>query len=158
MSDSLWLHGLQHARLPCPSPTPRACTNSCESNQWFHPTNLSSVIPLSFWYWLVKPTFWFSYWNGRPLKCFSSVQLLSCIQLFATPWTAAYQVSLSITNSQSLLKLRSLASVRPSKQLKLCHPLPLPPSTFPSIRVFSCGSVLHIRWPKYWSFSFSISP
>ena len=104
-----------------------------------------------------KPTFWFSYWNGPPLKCFSSVQLLSHVQLFATPWTAACQASLSITNSQNLLRLRSIISVRPSKQLMLCRPLPRPPSIFPSIRVFSCGSVLHIRWPRYWSFSFSIS-
>ena len=74
-----------------------------------------------------------------------------------TPWTAAFQASLSITNSQSLLKLTSIESVMPSNHLILCHPL-LPPSIFPSIRVFSIESVLHIRWPKYWSFSFSISP
>jgi len=88
----------------------------------------------------------------------SSVQLLSCIQLFATPWTAAHQASLSITNSQSLLKLMSIESVMPSNHLILCHPLLLPPSIFPSIGVFSNESVLCIRWPKYWSFSFSISP
>ena len=75
-----------------------------------------------------------------------------------TPWTAARQASLSITNSQSLLKLMSIVLVMPSNHLILCHPLLLPPSTFPSIRVFSNESVLHIRWPKYWSFSFSISP
>ena len=74
-----------------------------------------------------------------------------------TPWTAACQAFLSITNSQSLLKLMSTESVMPSNHLILCHPL-LPPSIFPSIRVFSNESVLHIRWPKYWSFSFSISP
>ena len=74
------------------------------------------------------------------------------------PWTAAHQASLSITNSQSLLKLISIESVMPSNHLILCHPLPLPPSIFPSIRVFSSESVLRIRWPKYWSFSFSISP
>ena len=73
------------------------------------------------------------------------------------PWTAAHQASLSITNSQSLLKLMSIKSVMPSNHLVLCHPLLLP-SIFPSIRVFSNESVLHIRWPKYWSFSFSISP
>ena len=89
---------------------------------------------------------------------FSSVQLLSCVQLFATPWTAARQASLSITNSQSILKLMSIESVMPSNHLILCRPLPLPPSIFPSIRVFSNESVLHIRLPKYWSFSFSISP
>ena len=74
-----------------------------------------------------------------------------------TPWTAARQASLSITNSQSLLKLISIESVMPSNHLILCHPL-LPPSIFPSIRIFSNESVLHIRWPKFWSFSFSISP
>ena len=75
-----------------------------------------------------------------------------------TPWTAARQSSLSITNSRSLLKLVSIASVMPSNHLILCHPLLLPPSIFPSIRVFFGESVLHIRWPKYWSFSFNISP
>ena len=89
---------------------------------------------------------------------FSSVQLLSCVQLFATPWTAARQASLSITNSWSLLKLMSITLVMPSNQLILCRPLFLLPSIFPSIRVFSNESVLCIRWPKYWSFSFSISP
>ena len=89
---------------------------------------------------------------------FSSVQLFSCVQLFATPWTAAHQASLSITNSWSLLKLISIMSVIPSNHLILCHPLLLLPSIFPSIRVFSKESVLHIRWPKYCSFSFSISP
>ena len=89
---------------------------------------------------------------------FSSVQLLSCIQLFATPWTVACQTSLSITNSQSLLKLMSIESVIPSNHLILfCHLLLLP-STFPSIRVFSNESVLHIRWRKYYSSSFSTSP
>ena len=87
----------------------------------------------------------------------SSVQSLSCVWLFATPWTMARQSSLSITNSQSLLKLMSIESVMPSNYLILCHPLLLP-SIFPSIKVFSNESVLHIRWPKYWSFSFSISP
>ena len=83
------------------------------------------------------------------------VQLLSCVQLFATPWTAARQASVSITNSLSLLKLMSIKSVMPSNHLILCHPLLLP-SSFPSIRVFSNESILRIRWPKYWSFSFSI--
>ena len=86
-----------------------------------------------------------------------SVQLLSHVWLFATPWTATRQASLSITNSQSLPKLMSIELVMSSNHLILCHPLLLP-STFPSIRVFSNDSVLHIRWPKYWSFSFSISP
>ena len=87
-----------------------------------------------------------------------SVQLLSRVQLFATPWTAARQASLSIINSQSLLKLMSIESVMPSNHFILCCPLFLLPSIFPSIRVFSNESILCIRWPKYWSFSFSISP
>ena len=85
---------------------------------------------------------------------FSSVQSLSYVQLFVNPWTAAHQASLSITNSQSLLKLMSINSMMPFDQLILCHPLLLLPSIFPSIN----ESVLHIRWPEYWSFSFSISP
>ena len=92
------------------------------------------------------------------IKKLYSVQLLSHVQLFATPWTAARQASLSITNSQSLLKLMSIESVMPSNHLILCRPLLFLPSIFSSIRVFSNESVLHIRWPKYWSFSFSISP
>ena len=92
------------------------------------------------------------------LRQISSVQSLSRVRLFATPWTAAHQASLSITNSQSLLKLMSIESVMPSNHLILCHPLFFPPSTFPSIRVFSNESALHIRWPKYWSFTFSINP
>ena len=90
---------------------------------------------------------------------FSSVQFSSVIQscLTVTPWTAAHQASLSITNSQSLLKFTSIKSVIPSNHLILCHPLLLLPSIFPGIRVFSNESILHIRWPKYWSFSFSPS-
>ena len=95
---------------------------------------------------------------SKSTKSIHSVQLLSCIQLFATPWTAACQVSLSITNSWNLFKLMSIKSVMPSNHLILCHLLLLLPSIFPSIRVFSNKSVLLIRWPKYWSFSFSISP
>ena len=89
---------------------------------------------------------------------FSSVHLLSHVQVFATPWTAARQASLSITNSQSLLKLMSTESVMPSNHLILCRPLLLPTSIIPSIRGFSNESAFHMRWPKYWSFSFSISP
>ena len=89
---------------------------------------------------------------------FSSVQSLSHIWLFATPWTAARQASLSITNSQSLLKLMSIELVMPSNHLIFCRPLLLPPSIFPSIGVFSNESALRIRWPKYCSFSFNISP
>ena len=88
---------------------------------------------------------------------FSLVQLQSHVQPFATPWTAAHQASLSITNSRSSLRLTSIESVMPSSHLILCCPPLLLPSIFPSIRVFSNESALHIRWPKYWSFSFSIS-
>ena len=86
-----------------------------------------------------------------------SVQLLNCVWLLETPWTAAHQVFLSITNSQNLLKLMSIQSLMPSNHLLLCCPLLLLPSIFPSIRVFSSESVLSIKWPKYWSFSFNIS-
>ena len=96
---------------------------------------------------------------------FSSVQSLSHVerlfvtsQLFVTPWTAAHQASLSITNSWSLLKFMSIKLVMPSNHLILCRPLLILPSIFPSVRVYSNESVLHIWWPKYWSFSFSISP
>ena len=89
---------------------------------------------------------------------FSSVQSLSRVRLFATPWVAGCQVSLSITNSWSLLKLMSIELMMPSNHLILCHPLLLLHSIFPSIRVFSNESVLPIRWPKYWNFSFGISP
>ena len=94
----------------------------------------------------------------EPSVQFSSVHSLSHVQLFATPWIAACQASLSITNSQILLKLMSIKSVMPSNHLILCHPLLLLPSICPSIRVFSNESVLCIRWPKYWNFSFIISP
>ena len=90
--------------------------------------------------------------------CFSSIQSLSCLQLFATPWTAACQASLSITNSWSPPKPMSIELVMPSNHLILCRPLLLLPSIFPSIRVFSNESALYIRWPKYWSFSFNVSP
>ena len=103
-------------------------------------------------YWLGEDS------NGLSLSQFSSVQSLSCVWLFVTPWTGAHQASLSITNSQSLLKLMSIKSVMPFSHLILCHPLLFPISIFPSIRVFSNESALHIRWPKYWSSSFSISP
>ena len=108
-----------------------------------------------------RPTLSGSTWQSDtsqipPFVQFSSVQSLSCVQLFATPWTAAYQASLSIIKSWSLLKVLSIALVMPSNHLILCCPLVLP-SIFPSLRVFSTKSFLHIRWPKYWSFSFSIS-
>ena len=183
-----WPYGLQHARLLCPSPTPRACSNSCPSSLWCHPTISSSVVPFS----SCLPSFPAS--GSFPMSQFasggqiieasasasvlpmnihgwlrlgltglisllsSSDQSLSRVWLFVIPWTVACQASLSITNSWSLLKLMSIESVMPSNHLILCHPLLLPPSVFPSIRIFSNESVLCIRWPKYWSFSFNISP
>ena len=97
------------------------------------------------------------FFKSAPL--FSSVQFSRCrVQLFETPWTAARQASLSITNSQSPLKLMSIESVMPYNHLILCCPLFFPPSIFPSIGVFLNDSALHIRWPKFWSFSFNISP
>ena len=95
------------------------------------------------------------YWSGLPLP-FVAVQLLNHVQLYATPWTSARQASLFFTISQSLLKLMSIESMMPSNHLILCQPLLLLASVFPSIRVFSSESALHIRWPKYCSFSFSI--
>ena len=108
--------------------------------------------------WLLIPTLWEGSTVRRGGKLISSVQSLSLVWLFVTPWTAARPASLSITNSRGLLKLMSIESVMPSNHLILCHPLLLPPSIFPSIRVFSNESVLPIRWTKYWNFSFSISP
>ena len=96
--------------------------------------------------------------NDDVRSIISSLQSVSHVQLFATPWTVAHQASLSMTNSQSLLKLMFIDSVMPFNHLILCCPLLLLPLIFPSIRVFSNESVLHIRWPKYWSFSFSIRP
>ena len=107
------------------------------------------------WIWVLPHCGQILYHMSHP--CFSSVQSLSCVRLFAAPWTAALQASLSITNSRSLLKLMSVELVMPSNHLILCRPLLLP-SIFPSMRVFSSESVLHLRWPKYWSFCFSISP
>ena len=92
------------------------------------------------------------------INLFSSVRSLSHVRLFVTPWTAARWASLSVSNSWSLLKLLSIKSVMPSNHLILCCPLLIPPSIFPSIRVFSSESVHHMRWPKYWCFSFNISP
>ena len=134
VSNSLRPHEPQHARPPCPSPAPRDYLNPCPLSRWCHPTISSSVVQLS------------------------SVQTLNRLWLFATPWTTAWQVSLSITNSQSPPKPMSIESVMPSNHLILCSSLLLLPSIFPSIRAFSNESALCIRWPKYWSFSFSISP
>ena len=101
---------------------------------------------------------YFFFFKLRESNQFSSVQSLSRVWLFATQWTAAFQASLPITNSRILLKLTSIESVMPYNHLKFCHPLLLLTSIFPSIMVFSNGSALHTRWPKYWSFNFNISP
>ena len=107
------------------------------------------------------PTQWASPITGSKMirsQTLSSAESISRVRPFATPWTAARQASLSITNSHSVLKLMSIESVMSSYHLILCHPLLLPPSIFPNIRIFSNESALCIRWPKYWSFSFNISP
>ena len=115
------------------------------------------LLPLALKPWTHSPRA--SCFNSKSISSsFRSVQSLSHVRLFATLWTAAHQASLSITNSQTLLKLMSIGSVMPSNHLLLCRPLLPLPSIFPSIRVFSNESVLCIRWPEYWSFSFSISP
>ena len=119
---------------------------------------LKSVQKLNFFFFLILVHSGLAYYTLLAGLQFSSVQSLSCVRLFVTPWTAACQASLSITNAQSLLKLMSIKSVMPSKDLILSRPLLLLSSIFPSIRVFSNESLLHMKWPKYWSFSFSISP
>ena len=164
MSDSLQPDGLQHARLPCPLPTLRACSNSCPSNQWCHTTISSSVSPFSCLHSFPAsgsfPMSQFFTSGGQsiralasasvlPLNQFSSVQSLSCVRLFATPWITAHQASLSITNFWSSLRLTSIKSVMPSSHLILCHPLLLLPSIPPSIRVFSSESTLCMTWSKY---------
>ena len=132
----------------------------------FHSVNLFDIIPLFFGGWgmcnnfFVFPASHFAFiWiicQNKLSVQFSSVHSLSRVRLFVTPWITARQASLSITNSWNLLKLKSIKQMMPSKHLILCRPL-LPPSIFPSIRVFFNEPVLRIRWPKYWSFSFSIS-
>ena len=110
------------------------------------------------WPYLVIMSLQMVKWRWGHSVHFTSVQSLSCVRLLATPWTATHQASLSITNSRSLLKLMSIELVMPSNYLILYCPPLLTPSIFPSVRVFSSESVLSIRWPKYWSFSFNISP
>ena len=124
---------------------------------FFLPSFPSLLICAILWHLHASPSLEFSCELQASLVFFSSVQSLSRVQLFTTPWTTAYQASLSITNSLSLLKLLSIRSVMPSNHLILCWPLLLLPSIFPSISVFSNESVLCIRWPKYWSFSTSSS-
>ena len=120
------------------------------------PTCIAECMQLDFWLWSSQSVW--KCWIGWEDNQFSSFQSLSCIWPFATPWIAAGQASLSITNSQSLLKLMSIELVMPSNYLILCCPLLLLPSIFPSIRVFSNESALRIRWPKDWRVSFNISP
>ena len=121
------------------------------STQDTRPTGAQGLI-------MLIPLIWPCYFTiHQSENCSCSVQLLSCVQLFAIPWIATHQPLLSSTIPLSLLKLMSIESVMPSNHLILCCPLLLLPSILPSIRVFSSGLVLHIRWPKYWSFSFSIS-
>ena len=150
MFDSLQPHGLLPTRLHIQENFQArilewvAISFSRASSQPRNQTCLSCICRWIFYYWATKDAL--------------SVQSLSHVRLFVTLWTTARQASLSFTNSQSLLKLMPIESVMPSNHLILCHPLLLPPSIFPSIRVFSSEPVLHIRWPNYWSFSFSISP
>ena len=125
--------------------------------------NISVGISLDFFFFFALQFLFFLFIlheNPLPYKDnqFSSVYSLSCVQLIVTPWTTACQAFLSITKSQSPAKLKSIELVMPSNHLILCHPLLLLPSIFPSSRVFPNETALHIRWPKYWSFSFSISP
>ena len=160
---------MEHARLPCPSPTPGACSNSCPLTWECHPTILPSVIPFSsclqsFPASSMGQNDHYKKYTEKHAEdgvakretCytvggnanFSSVQWLSHIRLFATPWTAVHQASLSLTNCWSLLKLMSIKSVMQSKHFIHCHPFLLLPSILPSIMVFSNESAVHIRWPK----------
>ena len=154
VSDSLWCHGLQHARPPCPSPTPGVHPNLSPLSQWCYPTILSSVIPFSH------------------LQSFPASRSFQMSQLFRSIQFSRSVVSTSLRphelqharppcpspTLQSSLKLTSFESVMPSSHLILCRPLLLLPPISLSIRVFSNESALHMRWPKYWSFSFSIIP
>ena len=146
-------HTLQADSLPAePQGKPKDTgVGSWSLLQWIFPTQESNQGLLH-----CKQILYQVIYQGSPKG--PSVQSLSHVRLFATPWTAALHTSLIITNSWSLLKLMSIESVMPSNHLILCHPLLLLPSVFPSIRVFSNDSVVCIRWPKYWSFSFNITP
>ena len=128
---------------------------------WFLATSLMRCsFCESYMTWLIQLPLWLAIISTFPLwkNQFSAVQSLTCVWLFVTPWTAAPQASLSITNFRSPHKPMSIESMMPSNHLILCHPLLLLPSVFPSVRVFSNESALRIRWPKYWSFSFNIRP
>ena len=169
MSDSLRSHELQHTRPPSPSPIPRAYRNSCWLSWWCHPTISSSVVPFSscpqsfpasgLFQWVSSShevakeySGLISFRKSTMEVQFSSVQSLSHVWLFATPWTAECQAPQSSNISWSLLKFMSIENVMLCNHLTLCSPLLLLPSIYPSIRVFSNGLVLHKRWPKYWSF------
>ena len=123
-----------------------------------HTLSIISLLLLSFYISITNITCKPETWSTFIDHTLSSFQLLGRVWLFVTLWTAAHLASLSITNSQSLPRLMSIKSVMPSNHLIFCHPLLLLPSIFPNIRIFSSESVPHIRWPTYWSFSFSISP
>ena len=156
MSDSLRLHESQHTRPPCPTPTPGVHWDSRPSSQWCHPAISSEIYKT-----LIKKTKDDTKrWKDK--LCFElvvvSIRLLSHVPFFGTLWLAAHQASLSLTIFQSLLKLMSIESVQLLNHLILCRPLLLLLSVSPHIRVFSNELAFHIRWPKYWSFSFSISP
>ena len=164
MFNSVQPHRWQPTRLLCPWDSPGKNTGvGCHfllQSLYFGGSNymyirLHGVAPYVINILLLFSVFFLPVFHFQ----FSSVQLsFSRVRLFATPWTTAYQASPSITNPQSLFKLMSIGSVMPSNHLILCHPLFLLPSIFPSIRIFSNESVLHIRWPKNWTFSFNISP
>ena len=170
MSDSLWPHELQHTRFLCPSLSPWVCSDLCPLGQRCHPTISSSFASFSSCPQFFAASGYFPISQlftsgGQSIGVsalvsvqFSSVQSLSHVQFFVTPWTTACQASLSITNSWSSLQLMSIESVMPFNHLILCCPLLLLPSIPPSIRVFSNESVLCIRWPNYWNFSFRINP
>ena len=145
MSNSLRPHGLQHTRPPCSSPTFGVYSNPYPLSWWCHPTISSSVVPFS----------------SCPQSFPASFQFSSVAQSYltlSTPWTTACQAFLSITNSWSPPKPMSIESMMPSNHLILCRPLLLLPPIPPSIWIFSNESTVRLRWPKYWSFSFSISP
>ena len=162
--DSLWPYGIA-SQVPCPWDCPGkniglACHFLIQGIfQTQGSTCVSYIDRHILYHWATwEIQFQMRFQMFYKLWSVSSVQSLSCVWLFATPWIAAHQASLSITNSQSLLKLMPIELVMPSSHLILCRPLLLLPPIPPSIRVFSNESTLHIRWPKYWSFSFSISP
>ena len=157
VSNSLRPHEPQHARPPCPSPTPRVYSNSCPLSGWCHPTISSSVVPFSSCPQSFPASGSFQMRQFFASVQCSSVQSLGRVWLFATPWIATHQASMSITSSRSLPKLMPIELVMPCNHLILSWPLLLLPSIFPSIRAFSNESTLHIRWPKYWRFSFNIS-